>query len=56
MCKYVIEKNYILHTFLFFRLLDMAISSNRRAIDLYPKYSDAYCNMANALNEKGKVY
>ena len=31
----------------------MAIDTYRRAIDLQPNFPDAYCNLANALKEKG---
>ncbi len=39
----------------FLRLIDLAIDTYRRAIELQPNFPDAYCNLANALKEKGKV-
>ena len=39
----------------FFRLIDLAIDTYRRAIELQPNFPDAYCNLANALKEKGLV-
>ncbi len=36
-----------------YRLIDLAIDTYRRAIDLQPNFPDAYCNLANALKEKG---
>lgn len=36
-----------------FRLIDLAIDTYRRAIELQPNFPDAYCNLANALKEKG---
>ena len=39
----------------FIRLIDLAIDTYRRAIELQPQFPDAYCNLANALKEKGKV-
>lgn len=33
----------------------MAIDTYRRAIELQPNFPDAYCNLANALKEKGQV-
>jgi len=52
-----IFKNNILNFFLllFFRLIDLAIETYRRAIELQPNFPDAYCNLANALKEKGQV-
>jgi len=41
--------------FLSFRLIDLAIDTYRRAIELQPNFPDAYCNLANALKEKGQV-
>lgn len=38
-----------------FRLIDLAIDTYKRAIELQPNFPDAYCNLANALKEKGKV-
>ena len=38
-----------------FRLVDLAIDTYRRAIELQPNFPDAYCNLANALKEKGQV-
>ena len=40
---------------MFFRLIDLAIDTYKRAIELQPNFPDAYCNLANALKEKGKV-
>jgi len=40
---------------LLFRLIDLAIDTYRRAIELQPNFPDAYCNLANALKEKGQV-
>ena len=37
------------------RLVDLAIDTYRRAIELQPNFPDAYCNLANALKEKGLV-
>lgn len=37
------------------RLIDLAIDTYRKAIELQPNFPDAYCNLANALKEKGKV-
>jgi tetratricopeptide (TPR) repeat protein len=36
-------------------LIDLAIDTYRRAIELQPNFPDAYCNLANALKEKGLV-
>lgn len=36
-------------------LIDLAIDTYRRAIDLQPNFPDAYCNLANAYKEKGQV-
>ena len=36
-------------------MIDLAIDTYRRAIELQPNFPDAYCNLANALKEKGKV-
>jgi len=36
-------------------LIDLAIDTYRRAIELQPNFPDAYCNLANALKEKGQV-
>jgi protein O-GlcNAc transferase len=38
-----------------YRLIDLAIDTYRRAIELQPNFPDAYCNLANALKEKGLV-
>lgn len=38
-----------------FRLIDLAIDMYRKAIELQPNFPDAYCNLANALKEKGLV-
>ncbi len=37
------------------RLVELAIDTYRRAIELQPHFPDAYCNLANALKEQGKV-
>lgn len=39
----------------YYRLIDLAIDTYRRAIELQPNFPDAYCNLANALKEKGQV-
>ncbi len=39
----------------FFRLIELAIDTYKRAIELQPHFPDAYCNLANALKEQGKV-
>lgn len=36
-------------------MIDLAIDTYKRAIELQPNFPDAYCNLANALKEKGKV-
>lgn len=36
-------------------LIDLAVDTYRRAIELQPNFPDAYCNLANALKEKGQV-
>ncbi len=36
-------------------LIDLAIDTYRRAIELQPHFPDAYCNLANALKEKCNV-
>lgn len=41
--------------FLLFRLIDLAVDTYKRAIELQPNFPDAYCNLANALKEQGKV-
>lgn len=38
-----------------FSLVELAIDTYRRAIELQPHFPDAYCNLANALKEQGKV-
>lgn len=53
-------KEYLSYwSFFFFpfpsRLIDLAIDTYRRAIELQPNFPDAYCNLANALKEKGLV-
>ena len=45
----------MLDTSLFDRLIDLAIDTYKRAIELQPHFPDAYCNLANALKEQGKV-
>ena len=42
-------------SFPLFRLIDLAVDTYRRAIELQPNFPDAYCNLANALKEQGKV-
>lgn len=37
-------------------LVDLAVDTYKRAIELQPHFPDAYCNLANALKEKGKYY
>lgn len=37
------------------RLIELAIDTYRRAIELQPHFPDAYCNLANALKEQGSV-
>ena len=37
------------------RKIDLAIQMYKRAIELQPNFPDAYCNLANALKEKGQV-
>lgn len=39
----------------FIGLIDLAIDTYRRAIELQANFPDAYCNLANALKEKGLV-
>ena len=39
-----------------FRLIDLSIDTYKRAIELQPNFPDAYCNLANALKEQGKVW
>ena len=41
--------------FFFNSLTDLAVDTYRRAIELQPNFPDAYCNLANALKEQGKV-
>ena len=36
-------------------LIELAIDTYRRAIELQPHFPDAYCNLANALKEQGSV-
>lgn len=36
-------------------LIDLAIETYRRAIQLQSNFPDAYCNLANALKMQGKV-
>ena len=47
-------KTWRVSTF-FSRLIDLAIDTYKRAIELQPNFPDAYCNLANALKEKGLV-
>lgn len=37
------------------RLIELAIDTYKRAIELQPHFPDAYCNLANALKEQGKA-
>lgn len=39
----------------FYSLIDLAIETYRRAIELQANFPDAYCNLANALKVQGKV-
>ena len=39
----------------FLSLIELAIDTYQRAIELQPHFPDAYCNLANALKEQGKV-
>lgn len=41
--------------FLLIRYTDLAIETYRKAIELQNNFPDAYCNLANALKEKGLV-
>ena len=45
----------IIFFLLILRKIDQAIQMYRRAIELQPNFPDAYCNLANALKEKGHV-
>lgn len=49
--------NIILETWIsfVFSLIDLAIETYRRAIQLQFNFPDAYCNLANALKVQGKV-
>lgn len=47
--------NIIMTVFPFCSLIDLAVDTYRRAIELQPNFPDAYCNLANALKEKGLV-
>ena len=51
----IIRKILIKSLFLFCSLTDLAVDTYRRAIELQPNFPDAYCNLANALKEQGKV-
>ena len=53
--SYVCEPSHQLSSFPSIRLIDLAIDTYRRAIELQPNFPDAYCNLANALKEKGLV-
>lgn len=44
------NKMFVVH-----RLIELAVDTYRRAIELQPHFPDAYCNLANALKEQGKV-
>ena len=49
------EMNYgfnFKYVFPFCRLIDLAIDTYRRAIELQPNFPDAYCNLANALRRR----
>lgn len=35
--------------------IELAIDTYRKAIELQPNFPDAYCNLANALKERGQV-
>lgn len=48
---FILMISYVCHC----RLIDLAIDTYRRAIELQPNFPDAYCNLANALKEKGQV-
>lgn len=50
-----ISKFYIKLFLYVYSLIDLAIDTYRRAIELQPNFPDAYCNLANALKEKGQV-
>lgn len=58
-CTYISQRNYkplsLFYIIYFCRLIDLAIDTYRRAIELQPNFPDAYCNLANALKEKGQV-
>lgn len=45
----------VIRNYIHYRLIDLAIDTYRRAIELQPNFPDAYCNLANALKEKGQV-
>ena len=47
------DSQTLIYDYFIFRLIDLAIDTYRRAIDLQPNFPDAYCNLANALKEKG---
>lgn len=47
--------NYFSRFTFVYSLIDLAIDTYRRAIELQPNFPDAYCNLANALKEKGQV-
>lgn len=49
------EKDVLINSHLLYRLIDLAIDTYKRAIELQPHFPDAYCNLANALKEQGKV-
>lgn len=51
-CSVIYCLTYICYLY---RLIDLAIDTYRRAIELQPNFPDAYCNLANALKEKGQV-
>ena len=50
-----ILNNYLELQLSFFSLIDLAIETYRRAIQLQSNFPDAYCNLANALKVQGKV-
>lgn len=63
-CKQVLIVSFVIderlfstleYFIVFFRLIDLAVDTYRRAIELQPNFPDAYCNLANALKEQSKV-
>lgn len=49
------DMRFILSCNITFSLMDLAVDTYKRAIELQPNFPDAYCNLANALKELGKV-